>query len=589
MVKRKPKSLNNLSFKPPIVAVACAQTGRVLDTEDIIDEIYDIALLNQRAVNSKIHHDYDKIINALYDNNGNLKNTQNTIISEQEGYSYADIGGKDCSSSLESLSVPSSLNRIMGASAVTIARQSRKRKEYFQQYISYLLGENEKPKISESERKTLSNSKSRQGCVLDYSLTNNNFKIMDKVSSDRKFFVYKLKVKKSFVNFVFRIPENYRDYEWYSAPKFVFNKDGSYSVIMTAQYEPLKYQISDKYVIGIDPGIKEYITYTVMERKNSNIVDSGTLPNNLREFYNSTLRTQREIASLQQKIKELEKDTNLYGLVKDKNKLRIVHLKTCVSEQRSSLSRKRKDLAIRVSQFLRDLSIKYDNSFIAIEDVRWVGNTMQNGRWNVGALFDWVSHQLFLVGGIAGYVSSYYNSQTCHKCSSTIKQGICSISHNDRVFYCSNCDDSWDRDINASANIAKRGIKRSEGLISYQLKNNFEKQSGIKKSKPNKHYYYSDKRFGGKTKNNKDRTKTGSTISRADARLRRKRINFSPPIIKKEVNTSFFNTIDPGQLTQKTNGYGRASNITCENNSVKVLLMKKAPLSKKTTKVTTLT
>ena len=97
----------------------------------------------------------------------------------------------------------------------------------------------------------------------------------------------------------------------------------------------------------------------------------------------------------------------------------------------------------------------FDNAVVAVEDLGWVKNTMQNGRWNRGELVKWLTHYVDQNGGWVLAVNAANTSQVCHKCGS-------SVTHPEhKVSDCPKCG-SLDRDVNAAANIAARAVKKVE-------------------------------------------------------------------------------------------------------------------------------
>ena len=66
---------------------------------------------------------------------------------------------------------------------------------------------------------------------------------------------------------------------------------------------------------------------------------------------------------------------------------------------REAASRKKRELAILAAQEIAYLSHFWGNAVIAIEDLGWVSNTMQNGRWNKGELMQWLTHYVAQNGG----------------------------------------------------------------------------------------------------------------------------------------------------------------------------------------------
>ena len=120
---------------------------------------------------------------------------------------------------------------------------------------------------------------------------------------------------------------------------------------------------------------------------------------------------------------------------------------------REAASRKKRELAILAAQEIAYLSHFFDNAVVAVEDLGWVRNTMQSGRWNRGAFMQWVTHYVAHNGGWVVAVNAANTSQLCHLCGADVyhpkhKLSICP-EHGE-----------MDRDVNAAANIAARAVAR---------------------------------------------------------------------------------------------------------------------------------
>ena len=88
-----------------------------------------------------------------------------------------------------------------------------------------------------------------------------------------------------------------------------------------------------------------------------------------------------------------------------------------------------------------------------MEDLGWVANTMQNGRWNRGELVRWLAHYVSHNGGWVVAVSSFNTSQQCHTCGSVVTHPTHEVS------VCAE-HGVMGRDVNAAANIAARAVPR---------------------------------------------------------------------------------------------------------------------------------
>lgn len=193
---------------------------------------------------------------------------------------------------------------------------------------------------------------------------------------------------------------------------------------------------SQEYIIGVDAGKVNYATVTAYNTTTRSITYSTTLSQRVHSLWNSIRASERQITALTQKAK--------------KNPLNRTLVMNCLNEaalHRSKNVRKKKELAILASQEIAELSVIFDNAPVAFEDLSWIRNTMQNGRWNRGALFQWTTHYVAQNGGWVLTTSAYKTSQLCHVCH---QPGQLS----GRIIKCSD-HGTYDRDVNAGANIAQ--------------------------------------------------------------------------------------------------------------------------------------
>ena len=120
---------------------------------------------------------------------------------------------------------------------------------------------------------------------------------------------------------------------------------------------------------------------------------------------------------------------------------------------REAASRKKSELAILAAQEIADLSHLWGNAVVAVEDLSWIRNTMQNGRWNRGELVRWITHYVSQNGGWVVDVSSFNTSQQCYKCGARVTHPTHEVS------VCAE-HGTMGRDVNAAANIAARAVPR---------------------------------------------------------------------------------------------------------------------------------
>ena len=212
-------------------------------------------------------------------------------------------------------------------------------------------------------------------------------------------------------------------------------------------------QFSGDYVIGVDVGINNYATVVVRSIKSGQVVYESTLSQRVHSLWNSIRASGWQVKQLRKKAKSLLYDRQARMSALDEAQF-----------HREAASRKKRELAILAAQEIAYLSHLYDNAVVAVEDLGWISNTMQNGRWNRGELIQWVTHYVTQNGGWVVSVNSANTSQVCHICDSKVSHPAHEISV---------CPEHGvlDRDVNAAANIAARAVPRVEKARKTRAKN----------------------------------------------------------------------------------------------------------------------
>ena len=212
-------------------------------------------------------------------------------------------------------------------------------------------------------------------------------------------------------------------------------------------------QFSGDYTIGVDVGINSYATVVVREVKTGRIVYETTLSQRVHSLWNSVRASERQVRALKKKAATLLHDRQARMSALDEAQL-----------HREAASRKKRELAILAAQEIADLSHLWGNAVIAVEDLSWVVNTMQNGRWNRGALVQWLSHYVSQNGGWVAAVNPANTSQQCHTCGSKVTHPTHKLSV---------CPEHgvMDRDVNAAVNIAARAVPKVEKARKTRAKN----------------------------------------------------------------------------------------------------------------------
>ena len=241
----------------------------------------------------------------------------------------------------------------------------------------------------------------------------------------------------------------------------------------TAQYEYTYSDLSDRYVVAVDVGLTNYVTVSVVDLTDNSIVETSTLSRRVHSLHNKVNNANQQIKSLRTQFRMNE-----------------------ARQHRESNSRRKRELAILAAQEIADIAYRY-HAIIIAEDLSWIANTMQNGRWNRGELLHWMKHFVELNGSRVLTVSAYNTSQICH-------------CHREKLIFldwhtvvCHVTGEVMDRDVNATVNIAING--RSSAIKSVATR---------RKSKKLIHHYIQRSR-NGSGKNLKypgrDRTKSFPT------------------------------------------------------------------------------
>ena len=219
-------------------------------------------------------------------------------------------------------------------------------------------------------------------------------------------------------------------------------EDGEPVFIFTVVTDNPVVQFSGDYTIGIDVGINNYATVVVRDTKTGRIVHETTLSQRVHSLWNSVRASELQVRHLRKKASTLLHDRQARMSALDEAQL-----------HREAASRKKRELAILAAQEVADLSHVWCNAVVSVEDLGWVINAAQHGRWNRGALIQWLAHYASQNGGWVVAVNSAHTSQLCHSCGAKVSHPTHEVSV---------CPEhgAMDRDVNAAANIAARAVPR---------------------------------------------------------------------------------------------------------------------------------
>jgi len=212
-------------------------------------------------------------------------------------------------------------------------------------------------------------------------------------------------------------------------------------------------QFSGDWVIGVDVGINDYATVVVRSAATGRVVYETTLSQRVHSLWNSVRASERQVRALRRKA----------GRLLSQRQARMSALDEA-QFHREAASRKKHELAILAAQEIAALSHQWGNAVVAVEDLSWVANTMQNGRWNRGEFTQWLAHYVSQNGGWVVAVSAANTSQRCHVCGQRVTHPIHKLS------VCAE-HGTMDRDVNAAANIAARAVPRVAKALVTRAKN----------------------------------------------------------------------------------------------------------------------
>ena len=223
-------------------------------------------------------------------------------------------------------------------------------------------------------------------------------------------------------------------------------------------------QFSSDYTIGVDVGINDYATVVVRNSKTGEITHQTTLSQRVHSLWNSVRASEKQVKQLREKAVSLSMyDRQGRMAARDEADL-----------HRAAASRKKRELAILAAQEVAYLSHFYGNAVVAVEDLSWIRNTMQNGRWNRGELIKWLTHYVSQNGGWVVAVNAANTSQICHVCNGEVTHPKHKVSQCPK-------HGVMDRDMNAAANIAARAVPKVEKARKKRSKNSkLQPQASLK-------------------------------------------------------------------------------------------------------------
>ena len=185
-------------------------------------------------------------------------------------------------------------------------------------------------------------------------------------------------------------------------------------------------EFSSRYVIGVDVGVTNHTTAVVRDVETGEVIESSFINQRVRSLENKIQRAKTQIAALYRKNRLDE-----------------------IESHRKALSNRRKELAVLIGQEIADMSWRYGNALVAVENLSHIKNTMKHGRVR-GLIIKRITDMVESNGGRVMTVNPAYTSRKCHQCGTMLDM----TDYHHPV--CVTCRVSWDRDENAAANIASK-------------------------------------------------------------------------------------------------------------------------------------
>jgi uncharacterized Zn finger protein (UPF0148 family) len=240
----------------------------------------------------------------------------------------------------------------------------------------------------------------------------------------------------------------YAPFNKITLPDIRENSNGELVFSFTAAYEKVYPEISSQYVVGVDVGKNSFYAASVLDTETKRIVYSTLGSLRVRRLTRSCKSTEKQIRFLTRKSAKLRR----LGLHLPENRSRNDNILREIVQQRSKLSRKKRELAILAAQEVVYLSYKWGNAPISVEELSWIVNTMATGRWNRGEFVNWLTDYAIFNGTIVKKVNASNTSQICYVCKTP-------VSHPEHgVSVCATCGTEINRDIGASGEVASRCV-----------------------------------------------------------------------------------------------------------------------------------
>lgn len=348
-------------------------------------------------------------------------------------------------------------------------------------------------KHSRGRERTIDTSPPKAGLVMNLGYADEHYRKLYIDTDNPHIVELRMVVYDERVSLFFYLPDSYVSPDRkICVPVISQNKDtGRITFSFPLEYERLFPEFGD-YIVAVDVGDKLPYVATVMRVSDGSVVKTYHPSHRVMSLAAKNRRNLSNVKGINSKVSPALKSEDRYSILspaglendfskekhyKDLETLWIYDVE--LSRQRKALSQRKRELATIVGQEIAGISLEWDNAQIIIEDLSFVSNTTDNGRWNYGELQRWIKHYANLQGVTCFEVNAAYTSKTCSSCNSRDHH------FSERMFHCDSCGLVMDRDENASINIGKRGLSMSSKARKTRKKRRKDKKLRDGSNSPN--------------------------------------------------------------------------------------------------------
>ena len=299
----------------------------------------------------------------------------------------------------------------------------------------------------------------------------------------------KLKVNEESIELKIKLPISFDKWKWFEAKirtpekikealalggkvkapllKRVRNKNNKQIFVLSI---PIEFRVEEETeleekVLGIDlsPSISRLAVGIIREGEKR----SRPIYLKAERLVRKVLRIREEVSCLERKIDNIRNqiEETKSGKHKERLKNRLKHLFAEQKLRQKKLKNIRKQILEVLTREITEIAKLTGVSLVAIEKLEfkdipeWKDKTLRwlFSNWFYSKFSERLEQKLKLSGIRLKRVNPAYTSRECHICGSKLKgEGL--------YLVCENCKKVWDRDYNASVNIAERGLRILKGI-----------------------------------------------------------------------------------------------------------------------------